>query len=66
MVIPLTIPDEEPTVAIEVDPEVHVPPAVGSVRVVEAAGHVVNVPEIPAGNGLTVIDFVTEHPPDAI
>ena len=56
---PVTVPDDVPTVATPVDPEVHVPPDVTSLSVVEAPIHTVAVPVIEAGNALTVTTCVT-------
>jgi hypothetical protein len=41
-----------------VEPEVHVPPPVASLRVVVAPTHTLSVPEITAGRGLTVTTTV--------
>ncbi len=49
-----TIPDELPTVATEVVPLVHVPPEVVLPNVALPPTQADNVPEIAAGNALTV------------
>ena len=62
-VVPVTMPELVPTVAIPVAPEVHVPPVVASLKVVVDPAHIVNVPVIDDGNGLTVTIFVAEQAP---
>jgi hypothetical protein len=54
----------EPMVATEVVPELHVPPDVASVRVVDVPLQIENVPPIAAGTGVTVTTAVAEaeHP----
>jgi len=59
---PVTMPVEVPTVAMIGLLLLHVPPVVASVRAVELATHVVAVPAIAVGNGLTVTVFVTLQP----
>lgn len=59
---PVTTPVEEPTVAIDPLPLLHVPPAVASVRLDVEPAHASVVPEIPTGNGLTVIGVVVIQP----
>ena len=49
-------------VATEVLPELQVPPVVASVKVVVNPAHIVAVPEIAAGEALTVTTFVATHP----
>jgi hypothetical protein len=51
-----------PTVAIPDEPELHVPPAVASVRLVHAPAHTVVTPIIADGKGLTVATIVAVHP----
>ena len=57
---PETMPEVGATVAIPVDPEVHVPPVVELLNVVVAPAQTADVPFItpPFGNGLTVIVLV--------
>ncbi len=63
-VTPVTMPDNEPTVA---PPELlHVPPEVpGSDKVTEAPIHTEPEPEMADGSGLTVTVTVVVHP-DAV
>jgi len=56
VVTPITIPDEEPTVATVVVLLVQWPPVVASVNVVEAVPHTWNVPAIDAGAGTVFTD----------
>ena len=51
---PVTIPVEEPIVATVGVLLLHVPPVVASLNVVVEPSQTVNVPVIPAGDGLTV------------
>lgn len=53
----VTIPEEEPTVALEVLPLVHVPPP-ASLRVVVEPEHTFADPDIGAGSGSTVNSVV--------
>lgn len=58
---PVTMP-VEPTVAIEVDAELHVPPVGPEVSAVVSPVHTVAVPVITSGNGLTVTTAVLIQP----
>lgn len=60
---PVTIPEDTPTVAIDVLLLVQVPPGVASVSVLVPPIDVVAVPLIAAGAGETVMSFVAVHPP---
>jgi hypothetical protein len=51
--MPLTMPDEEPTVARPVLPLFQAPPVVPSLNAVVSPAHNDAVPEIAGGNGLT-------------
>lgn len=51
---PVTIPDDGSTVAIADDPELHIPPAVASDKIVVNPLHTEVIPVIGAGNGFTV------------
>ena len=51
---PVTIPVDEPTVAIPVALLLHVPPVVASVKAVVSPEHTFIVPVIDAGNGFMV------------
>ena len=51
---PPTLPDAEPTVAIDASLVVHVPPVTVLVSGVAAPAHTCVVPEMAAGIGLTV------------
>ena len=59
---PVTMPVNEPTVATEVVPLVHVPPASTSDNVVVCPAHITNVPEIAVGKGFTVTIVVIIQP----
>ena len=59
---PVTMPDDEPTVATAVVPLTHVPPAGTSLNAVVRPAHTVSVPEIAAGNELTVTTAVLIQP----
>ncbi len=63
--MPLEIPDTipaEPTVAIPVDVDDHVPPPVAELSVVLAPTHTVPAPEIAAGEARIVIVAVSKQP----
>jgi hypothetical protein len=60
--MPETMPDEEPTVAIAVLPELHVPEPVASVKVVVRPEHTLVLPDIPVELLLTVTNLVAIHP----
>ena len=59
---PLTIPVEEPMVAIAVAPLVQVPLLVASLKVVVRPAHTAAVPAIADGTGLTVTTLVAIQP----
>ena len=59
--IPVTMPVEDPTVAIPVLPLAHVPPP-ASLKVVVNPTQTVAVPEMEDGNGYTVTTIVAIHP----
>jgi hypothetical protein len=59
---PVTIPDDEPTVATEGAPLVHAPPVVLLLNVVLAPSHTVAMPDIDAGKEFTVTTAVTLQP----
>ena len=64
---PETIPEVGATVAIPVDPEVHVPPVVELLNVVVAPAQTVAVPVIaPSGDAITVIIFVADALPQLL
>lgn len=62
---PVTTPADV-TVAIPVLALLHVPPVVASVSVVEEPLQVVGLPDIAAGNGLTLTFAVLIHPLGAV
>jgi hypothetical protein len=62
MLIPVTAPDEEPTVATVSLDELHVPPPMASVSVIVAPDGTVDGPEIGAGVVTTVIVVVVKQP----
>lgn len=64
--MPLTMPLDDPTVAAEVVPLVHVPPASVFANVVVVPTHTDIVPVSGAGTGFTVSVCVTKHPPGSI
>jgi hypothetical protein len=59
---PVTIPVDEPIVAIPAAPLLHVPPGVASLNVTVLPWHTVAGPEIGAGKGLTVSVLVVLQP----
>lgn len=59
---PVTMPDEEPTVARATLLLLQVPPVVGSLRVVVCPTHTFVVPVIAPGAPFTVNGFVTIQP----
>ena len=59
---PVTVPDDTPTEATDKEPLVQVPPVVMSVRLVVAPEQTVAVPDIGAGDVLTVMLAVFEQP----
>ena len=65
-VIPVTIPVEEPAVAVVVLLLVQVPPGTPSLKVVVKPVHIVEAPVINVGEGLTVIVAVIVQPVDKI
>ena len=56
------MPDETPTVAIEVLLLLQVPPAVASLRFITRPAHPLANPDIAAGNGLVVKVVVAVQP----
>jgi hypothetical protein len=60
--IPVTIPDNEPIVAIPGKPELQTPPVGVQVRLIVEPTHTVDGPVIGPGIGLTVIDTDAEQP----
>ena len=59
---PVTVPVDEPIVAMPVPPLLHVPLAVASFNVVVKPAQTVTVPVMDDGNGLTVTTIVAMHP----
>jgi hypothetical protein len=59
---PVTIPDNEPTLAIAGLLLLQVPPPVASVNVVVSPEHTINTPDIGAGSASTVTTAVMIHP----
>ena len=59
---PVTIPDDEPTVATPTLPLVHVPPDGVLFNVVVRPAQTVNVPVTDVGNGLTVMVVAAIQP----
>ena len=57
---PVTAPEEEPTVAIPVEPEDHVPPEVASVKDIVDPTQTLVLPEIAEGVGFTLTETVVE------
>jgi len=53
--MPVTVPDAEPTVATDGVPELHVPPVVVFDSVVVAPSHRLPAPDIVAGKGCTTM-----------
>lgn len=64
--IPLTTPVEEPTVATDVVPLLHVPPPVALLRVVEPPTHSSAVPVFAPGAALTVTVATLRQPDDIV
>ena len=65
LVVPVVPPEMAPpasTVAMPVLPEVHVPPALVSLKVVVAFRHTLVAPEMLPGEALTVTTALTELP----
>ena len=62
MATPVAMPVEDPTVAIPGNPEVQLPPAVTSVKVVVAPMQMVPLPTIAAGVKLTVTVVAAAQP----
>jgi hypothetical protein len=62
VVIPLTMPEVDPTVATEVVLLVHVPPGVASVSVIVDPAQTLVGPPMAAGVALTVTIVVARHP----
>ena len=61
---PVTMPEEEPTVAIVPLPLVHKPPPVLFVKVVDPVMHTNGLPEIGLSGGFTVTVVVALQPVD--
>ena len=59
---PVTVPDDEPTVAVSWLALLHVPPPVRSPRVVDRPGHTGTLPYMPDGCAFTVTVVVVLHP----
>ena len=59
---PVTIPVDDPTEAMPVNADVHVPPPATSLNVVVVPGHTEAVPEIGSGNESTTTPLVSIHP----
>lgn len=59
---PVTTPVPEPTVAIPVAEELHVPPDVPSLSVVVEPAHIAALPVMDAGNAFTVTVVLAVHP----
>ena len=64
-IMPATMPLDVPTAAIKVLLLAQVPPVVASARVVLAPAHMLGVPVMAAGKGLTVTTAVALHAPRA-
>jgi hypothetical protein len=62
--MPVIVPDAEPTVAMPVLLLAQVPPPVLLVSVLVAPIHILVVPDMVAGAGLTVATTVDEQPVD--
>ena len=60
--MPFTMPDNDPTVAVNIAPEVQVPPVVVLLNVVDEPAQTVALPVMGDNNGLTVIVLETVHP----
>lgn len=60
--MPVAMPEVRPTVAIDVLPLVHVPPATASLSVVEVPMHIFVPPLIVAGAVVTMIVVVVIQP----
>lgn len=60
--MPLTMPDDKPTVAVGVLLLPQVPPVVASLNVVAVPAHRLELPVIAAGDAVTVIGFITVQP----
>ena len=59
---PVNTPVADPIVATLVEPELHVPPVVPSLKVAVEPAQSVSVPVIDAGPAFTVIVFIAVHP----
>ena len=64
--IPETIPELEPTVALDVMLLVQVPPEVALASVTEAPGQTEELPVIAVGDGSTVNTSDPAHPPGVV
>ena len=60
---PVTMPVVEPIVAMPVDPELHVPPGVGSMSGIIDPTHTTEGPLMAPGEGLTETLFVAQQLP---
>ena len=60
--VPVTIPHDDPTVATDGEPDIHVPLGVGHARGVVCPTQTTGVPVIGKGRGLTTIVVVEKHP----
>jgi hypothetical protein len=63
---PETKPEVEPTVATPVDPELQMPPLVASLNIVSYPAQTEGIPDMSAGNALTVIVVVAAQPDPVI
>jgi hypothetical protein len=63
---PVTTPEDEPTIAIEVLLLLHAPPGVALLSAVVKPGQTLAVPNIAAGTGLIEICLVEMHPPGSV
>ena len=61
--VPSTVPDDEPTVATEVVPDVHVPPEPVPVSVLVLPAQITAVPEIAPGTAFTETTTDRLQPP---
>lgn len=61
-VMPVTIPEEDPIVAVAVELPLHVPPTIASYNVNVWPVHTCPLPTIGFGSGLTVMTLVAAHP----
>jgi hypothetical protein len=59
---PVISPVEDTITAMPANPELHVPPELGSVKLADDPVHIADVPVMGNGNGFTVSWVVTRHP----